>query len=60
VAGYYEEYDGLTFLTVKGAGHMVPQDRPVHALDMLSTFINGTVKKYDKVTPKTYGPLCAK
>ena len=47
VAGYYEEYDGLTFLTVKGAGHMVPKDRPQHALDMLSSFLSG--KKYNTV-----------
>ena len=25
---------GLTFLTVKGAGHMVPKDRPRHGLDV--------------------------
>jgi len=24
VAGYIEEYEGLTFATVHGAGHMVP------------------------------------
>ena len=45
VAGYYEEYltagKALTFLTVKGAGHMVPKDRPRHALDMLSRFLAG-------------------
>ena len=27
VAGYIEEREGLTFLTVHGAGHMVPQDK---------------------------------
>ena len=29
VAGYAVEYEGLTFATVKGAGHMVPQNKPV-------------------------------
>ena len=28
VAGYIEEYEGLTFASVHGAGHMVPQDKP--------------------------------
>ena len=59
VAGYYEEYDGLTFLTVKGAGHFVPKDRPRHALDMLASFLSGT--PYDAVKPGVMppAPLCA-
>ncbi|KAF6258886.1 peptidase S10, serine carboxypeptidase [Scenedesmus sp. NREL 46B-D3] len=41
VAGYVVEYNsGLTYATVKGAGHMVPQTRPVEALDMFTRFIN--------------------
>ena len=44
VAGYFETFatgnpaQNFTFLTVKGAGHMVPKDRPRHALDMLARF----------------------
>ncbi|KDO30472.1 hypothetical protein SPRG_04375 [Saprolegnia parasitica CBS 223.65] len=32
LAGYTERYTNLTFSTVKGAGHMVPATRPLHAL----------------------------
>eukprot|EP01136_Pigoraptor_vietnamica_P004881 Opistho-1_new@35718 len=42
VAGYVTYYDKLTFLTIKGAGHMVPEFRPIHALDFLTKFLNGT------------------
>jgi len=39
VGGYVTEYTGLTFATVRGAGHMVPQNRPQAAYVMASTFI---------------------
>lgn len=68
VAGYFETYsttakggggNGIpfTFLTVKGAGHMVPKDRPKHALDMLVQFLKGG-QEYDKVERAEAGPLC--
>ncbi|CAK4763027.1 hypothetical protein LEN26_001312 [Aphanomyces euteiches] len=41
LAGYTEEYDGLNFTTVKGAGHMVPAVRPLHALYMFECFVYG-------------------
>lgn len=41
LAGYVEEYEGLTFKTVKGAGHLVPAIRPLHALNMLECFVFG-------------------
>merc|ERR1711871_227289 len=60
VAGYFEQYKTagipLTFLTVKGAGHMVPKDRPRHALDMFSQFLSG--KPYSSVVPAPTSPLC--
>ena len=61
VAGYFEEYatagtQPFTFLTVKGAGHLVPKDRPRHALDMFSRFLSGG--GYDKVKEEAEVPLC--
>jgi carboxypeptidase C (cathepsin A) len=42
VAGYVTNYNmNLSFVTVRGAGHMVPQWKPQQALLMLSTFLKG-------------------
>jgi carboxypeptidase C (cathepsin A) len=40
VAGWAIKYKHLDFVTVKGAGHMVPQFKPVRALTMFSNFLN--------------------
>ena len=42
VSGYVTEYKGLTFVTVKGTGHMVPQWKPEEAYYMLSRFLEGS------------------
>ena len=43
IAGMVQDYDyGFTFVTVKGAGHMVPQDKRKEAKVMFDAFINGT------------------
>eukprot|EP00164_Ancoracysta_twista_P002350 GFYU01003107.1.p1 GENE.GFYU01003107.1~~GFYU01003107.1.p1 ORF type:complete len:471 (-),score=144.83 GFYU01003107.1:138-1508(-) len=39
VAGWVDEYDKITYLTVKGAGHMVPQWKPVEAFVMFQHFL---------------------
>lgn len=61
VAGFFETYKTggipMTFLTVKGAGHMVPKDRPRHALDFFRQFLAGG-RAYDKVERGTVTPLC--
>jgi len=46
VAGYYTTYQNdvtndFTFTTIKGAGHMVPQDKPPVAYQMFTQFIEG-------------------
>lgn len=39
VAGYVTVYSGLTFLTVRGAGHMVPEYKPSEAFHMFDKFL---------------------
>merc|ERR1712070_647045 len=41
VSGYATLYEkNFSFVTIRGAGHMVPQYRPAQAIDMLDRFIN--------------------
>jgi carboxypeptidase C (cathepsin A) len=40
VAGFVQEFAGLTFATVRGSGHTVPQDKPAQAHAMIYNFIN--------------------
>jgi len=42
VAGYTILYTGLRLVTVKGAGHIVPQDKPAQAHHMLMSWLQGT------------------
>ncbi|KAM6981412.1 lysosomal protective protein [Aplochiton taeniatus] len=43
IAGFYQQFGNITFLTVKGAGHMVPQWAPGPAFYMFQSFItNGS------------------
>ncbi|XP_070574647.1 lysosomal protective protein-like isoform X2 [Ptychodera flava] len=41
IAGFYHRFQNLTYTTVKGAGHMVPQWKPRQALQMLNNFLDG-------------------
>ncbi|KAL2510951.1 Serine carboxypeptidase-like 40 [Abeliophyllum distichum] len=43
VGGYVVEYKGLTFVTVRGAGHLVPSYQPQRALIMISSFLQGII-----------------
>lgn len=40
LAGYVQEYEGLTFATVHGAGHMVPQDQRARAFHLINNWVN--------------------
>ena len=42
-AGQLKQYKNLQFLRVYEAGHMVPMDQPINALNMLQTFLMGTL-----------------
>lgn len=41
MAGMVWKLRGLTFVSVKGAGHMVPTDKPKEAQVMFEAFISG-------------------
>ncbi|KAL7134481.1 hypothetical protein ABFS83_11G029400 [Erythranthe nasuta] len=41
VGGWTQEYKGLTFVTVRGAGHEVPLHRPKQALTLVKSFLSG-------------------
>uniref|UniRef100_A0A8D0H220 Carboxypeptidase n=1 Tax=Sphenodon punctatus TaxID=8508 RepID=A0A8D0H220_SPHPU len=40
IGGFVKEFTNIAFLTIKGAGHMVPTDQPLAAFIMFSRFIN--------------------
>lgn len=41
VSGYTVVYEGLTFTTVRGAGHQVPQCQPCRAFALFKNFVMG-------------------
>ncbi|XP_073008342.1 serine carboxypeptidase-like 26 [Typha latifolia] len=41
VAGRFVEYEGLTMVTIRGAGHLVPLNKPEEALVMVNSFLLG-------------------
>lgn len=41
VSGWYEEYQGLTFATFRGAGHAVPCFKPSNSLAFFTSFLHG-------------------
>merc|ERR1711907_843042 len=41
IAGFVKVFDKIAFVTVRGAGHMVPQDKPLEAFVMLNAILNG-------------------
>ncbi|ESO96867.1 hypothetical protein LOTGIDRAFT_159616 [Lottia gigantea] len=40
VAGFVKQFENLDLVTVRGAGHMVPTDKPLAALQMLNNYLN--------------------
>ncbi|KAM5125325.1 lysosomal protective protein-like, partial [Mantella aurantiaca] len=40
IGGFVKEFSNLSFLTIKGAGHMVPTDKPGSAFTVFSRYIN--------------------
>mmetsp|Transcript_12791 Transcript_12791/g.24286 ORF Transcript_12791/g.24286 Transcript_12791/m.24286 type:complete len:525 (+) Transcript_12791:223-1797(+) len=42
VSGYVQSTGPLTYVVLRKAGHIVPYDQPVAALDMITRFVEGT------------------
>ncbi|GMN61586.1 hypothetical protein TIFTF001_030676 [Ficus carica] len=42
VGGWTQEYEGLTLVSVRGAGHEVPLHRPKQALTLIRSFLSGS------------------
>ena len=40
VAGFVQYYEGLTYATVKGAGHMVSQGKPQEGLALIDRYLH--------------------
>nr|GEZ14572.1 serine carboxypeptidase II-3-like [Tanacetum cinerariifolium] len=43
VGGYVVEYQNLTFVTIRGAGHTVPSYQPGRAFEVYASFLEGTL-----------------
>ncbi|KAF4363836.1 hypothetical protein F8388_000501 [Cannabis sativa] len=41
VSGWYQEYEGITFATFRGAGHAVPCFKPNNSLALFTSFLKG-------------------
>ncbi|XP_066365960.1 serine carboxypeptidase-like 26 [Miscanthus floridulus] len=41
VAGRFVEYYGMSMVTVRGAGHLVPLNKPAEGLTLINTFLRG-------------------
>ncbi|KQK07372.1 hypothetical protein BRADI_2g34850v3 [Brachypodium distachyon] len=41
VAGRFVEYDGMSMVTVRGAGHLVPLNKPAEGLKLINAFLRG-------------------
>lgn len=41
VGGWVQEYNGLTFVVVRGAGHEIPKNKPKEALTVFKSFLAG-------------------
>ncbi|CAK8563836.1 unnamed protein product [Lathyrus sativus] len=41
VGGRIVEYEGLTYVTIRGAGHLVPLNKPTEALSLIHSFLTG-------------------
>jgi hypothetical protein len=58
LAGYMKEFENLSYLKVKGSGHMVPMDVPAVSLDMIRAFVqNQSFEDYEQQIQRS-SPNC--
>jgi serine carboxypeptidase-like clade 2 len=41
VAGRFVEFHGMSMVTVRGAGHLVPLNKPAEGLKLINAFLGG-------------------
>ncbi|KAJ8761473.1 hypothetical protein K2173_001606 [Erythroxylum novogranatense] len=51
VSGWFQEYEGLTFATFRGAGHAVPVFKPSESLALFSAFLLGEPLGHSRTYP---------
>ncbi|PIA46405.1 hypothetical protein AQUCO_01500147v1, partial [Aquilegia coerulea] len=51
VGGFVVEYENLTFVTVRGAGHFVPSYQPNRAFTIFSSFLEGKLPPQANIPP---------
>ncbi|EDV22249.1 Lysosomal protective protein [Trichoplax sp. H2] len=59
IAGYKITYPNLHFVTIKGAGHLVPEDKPQEAFIMLQTWLEAKPATSMVVSSSTAGFIVA-
>lgn len=52
VSGFIQEYNGITYVTVKGVGHQVPAWKRQEGATLIETFINGQELPYKTSSKK--------
>ncbi|KAF3339451.1 hypothetical protein FCM35_KLT16922 [Carex littledalei] len=52
LGGFVEEYEGLSLVTVRGAGHMVPSNQPLRAFTVITYFLEGKPLPEEKTNNK--------
>ncbi|CAH1392266.1 unnamed protein product [Nezara viridula] len=56
LAGFYKNAKTLTEVLVRDAGHMVPQDQPKWALDLIARFVHNNTVSYVSCSPLNMDP----
>ena len=58
VGGWRVDYDGLSFVIIRGSGHMVPTHQPERALHLFATFLYGEAATAGLAPPTPEDATC--